>query len=411
MTKIYFQISILGLLILMFCGVSNVNAQTPEYHYGNGTGSNVFPLNTTSSNKVQWLYINNQFNAQPPAGLISKIYLKRSNTSSNTSVFQNFTIKIGEIPATMTQFPNATFWTAGMVEVLSATTYSVPGSSAGSWVEFDLAVPFPYDGVSNLVVEVSQTSYTNGISLHNVGSGTTNRRIWGPVGNTSGSVGTGPVDFGFEMTYGVLDIGIEDSNIESEICYGETQDVDLTIMNYGDFQVSNFQVGWSIDNVLQTPYSFTEFLDTIGGTLSHTVDVTLPGIDFPEGTSEVKFWTYLPNNEDDEEPINDTVSANVLAKSYLSTLDEVLCEGDTLFVGNQYFTSPLIDHEVILTSVDGCDSVVVVNLDFGPEIVFDWDGTIGGMCEGEEGYIIYGHPNAAFYSWSTGATTDSIIVN
>src|SRR5690554_1343274 len=361
----YLSKNFLTIIALTIFSALGLNAQVPEYHYGNGTGSNAFPLNTNSSNKVQWLYPVSEFNTPPPpAGQITKIYLKRSNASSNPSVYQNLTIKLGEIPTTMTQFPNATFWTAGMVEVLSATTYSVPGSSAGSWVEFDLAVPFPYDGVSNLVVEVSQTSYTNGISLHNVGSGTTNRRIWGPVGNTSGSVGTGPVDFGFEMTYGVLDIGIEDSNIESEICYGEPQDVDLTIMNYGDFQVSNFQVGWSIDNVLQTPYSFTEFLDTIGGTLSHTVDVTLPGIDFPEGTSEVKFWTYLPNNEDDEEPINDTVSANVLAKSYLSTLDEVLCEGDTLFVGNQYFTSPLIDHEVILTSVDGCDSVVVVNLDF-----------------------------------------------
>src|SRR5690554_4889196 len=414
MTKIYFQISILGLLILMFCGVSNVNAQTPEYHYGNGTGGNVFPLNTTSSNKVQWLYINNQFNAQPPAGLISKIYLKRSNTSSNTSVFQNFTIKIGEIPATMTQFPNATFWTAGMVEVLSATTYSVPGSSAGSWVEFDLAVPFPYDGVSNLVVEVSQTSYTNGISLHNVGSGTTNRRIWGPVGSASGSVGTGPVDFGFDITAGnldVLDIGVDDVVLAEEFCFGESQDATLTIKNYGVYQVDTFNVGWSIDGLLQTPFAFNNFIDTANGSLPETVDVTLPDLDFPDGNSEVKFWTYLPNNEADENDFNDTMTVNVLAKSFTSTFSDILCEGDTLVIADTFFTEALENYELLLSSIDGCDSTVVIDLTFNPSISYAWDGTTMQLCDGDNYTLSAQHPHASTFLWNDLSTGAAIVVN
>lgn len=185
--------------ILLFLTVENTNAQTPMFDYGITAGSNIFPLSTTTSNKVQWLYVMSEFNQAVPAGEIYKIYLKRSNTSSNASTFQNLTIKMAMVPNTMTVFPNTTYWTNNMVTVKPASTVVIPGAASNSWFEFELDVPFDYDGTSNIIVEMSQTSYNIGIDLRNVQANTTNRRIYGAVGSTSGSLASGPVDLGLDM--------------------------------------------------------------------------------------------------------------------------------------------------------------------------------------------------------------------
>lgn len=303
----------LAILGIMLFGAFGLNAQTPDYDYGLGTGDNSFPLSTNSNNKVQWLYVASEFNTTvPEEGLITKVYIKRADGSSNNSIFQNLTIKIGQVPATMTQFANATFLTTEMTEVFSVASHTIPGASADSWMEFELDSPYYYDGQSNLVVEMSQTSYTNGIGVRNIQYGTTDRRILGPVANATGLLATGPADLGLDITpLGPLDIGIEDLDMEEEFCLGELQDVELTIENFGERQVDTFSIGWSIDGLVQTPFGFNEALDTIGGANDHTIDITLEDLDFPAGILEVKFWTFLPNNNDDEDPINDTITVAI----------------------------------------------------------------------------------------------------
>src|SRR5690554_6226255 len=301
-----------------------------------------------------------------------------------------------------------------MQQVFMASTYTIAAGAIDEWFELELDTPFLYDGVSNLVVEMSQSGYTGGVSIRNVLTGTTNRRIFGLVGSTSGSLVTGPVDFGFDITAGnldVLDIGVDDVVLAEEFCFGESQDATLTIKNFGVFQVDTFNVGWSIDGLLQTPFAFNNFIDTANGSLPETVDVTLPDLDFPDGNSEVKFWTYLPNNEADENDFNDTMTVNVLAKSFTSTFSDILCEGDTLVIADTFFTEALENYELLLSSIDGCDSTVVIDLTFNPSISYAWDGTTMQLCDGDNYTLSAQHPHASTFLWNDLSTGAAIVVN
>lgn len=45
------------LAVLLFALVHSVAAQTPQFYNGNtGASNNSFPLNSATSNKVQWIY-------------------------------------------------------------------------------------------------------------------------------------------------------------------------------------------------------------------------------------------------------------------------------------------------------------------------------------------------------------------
>src|SRR5690554_659209 len=415
MAKNNFPKRIASILLLLFCSAWSLFAQTPEYFYGDSASNNSFPLNTNTSNKTQWLYIVSEFNtAPPPQGLITKVYFRRAYAYTNSSTFQNLTVKIGAIPNTQTQFANSTFLTSNMQQVFMASTYTIAAGAIDEWFELELDTPFLYDGVSNLVVEMSQSGYTGGVSIRNVLTGTTNRRIFGLVGSTSGSLVTGPVDIGFDMSAGnvdVLDIGVDEIVLTEEFCFGESQDATLTIKNFGVFQVDTFNVGWSINGLPQTPFGFNQLIDTAGGAFDETVDITLTGLDFPDGDSEVKFWTYLPNNEADENDFNDTMTVNVLAKSFTSTFSDILCEGDTLVIADTFFTEALENYELLLSSIDGCDSTVVIDLTFNPSISYAWDGTTMQLCDGDNYTLSAQHPHASTFLWNDLSTGAAIVVN
>src|SRR5690554_5685155 len=156
MAKNNFPKRIASILLLLFCSAWSLFAQTPEYFYGDSASNNSFPLNTNTSNKTQWLYIVSEFNtAPPPQGLITKVYFRRAYAYTNSSTFQNLTVKIGAIPNTQTQFANSTFLTSNMQQVFMASTYTIAAGAIDEWFELELDTPFLYDGVSNLVVEMS----------------------------------------------------------------------------------------------------------------------------------------------------------------------------------------------------------------------------------------------------------------
>ncbi|MBK8701193.1 MAG: T9SS type A sorting domain-containing protein [Saprospiraceae bacterium] len=51
--------------------------------------------------------------------------------------------------------------------------------------------------------------------------------------------------------------------------------------------------------------------------------------------------------------------------TYRSNLEKAICEGNSIVIGNQSFSQPG-QYEVTLTSISGCDSVIVLNLSFIP---------------------------------------------
>src|SRR5690606_38633006 len=170
-------------------------AQLPQFYNGDPTtGSNSNPFAPPSSNRCQFLSRPTDVNTAPDSGTISKLYFKSSTASVNPS-YTDFTIKMGM--TNLTQFASGTWYSQPMNTVLYAPNYTINQSiSVDTWVEISLPTPFYYDGVSNIVIEISHTSFSPGFSSRTVTSPST--RVYGAVGSASPS-GVDGINIAFGM--------------------------------------------------------------------------------------------------------------------------------------------------------------------------------------------------------------------
>jgi hypothetical protein len=82
-----------------------------------------------------------------------------------------------------------------------------------------------------------------------------------------------------------------------------------TIKNFGLNPVTSFNIYWTVNGSIQTPYVFSGFLDS-----NATTQVNLGNYSFPVGTNRViRAWTNLPNNVVDTLPNNDSASKSIAA--------------------------------------------------------------------------------------------------
>ncbi len=94
----------------------------------------------------------------------------------------------------------------------------------------------------------------------------------------------------------------------TNFCEG-TEDIKVTIRNFGSNQITSATVNWTFNGVLQTPVSFSGTLDTLFGTGSQTADVTLGSKSFVTGQVEsLVAWTSNVNNTTDPDNSNDTLT-------------------------------------------------------------------------------------------------------
>jgi len=83
---------------------------------------------------------------------------------------------------------------------------------------------------------------------------------------------------------------------------GDTTQVEVTVFNIGKNTITSMYIGWEINGVAQTPYSWTGTLPT-----NEKVDVTI-GSFFPIAKGNtLKIYTYSPNSQIDEDVSNDTI--------------------------------------------------------------------------------------------------------
>lgn len=186
-----------ALLVLGMLMVGASHAQTPQHSY-QGTGSNnIFPFQSTTTNRVQWLFVpSTHFPTATSSGLITAVYF-RANTSSTATTYTNLTVRMG--PTTLSVMPTAgSPWLAGLTTVYSAPTTTTPALTTGQWFVITLQTPYSYNPGQNLVVDVSQTAYTGGgIQIM---QGGVNSRMWGSAASpTSSGSGTGLANFGFDI--------------------------------------------------------------------------------------------------------------------------------------------------------------------------------------------------------------------
>jgi len=152
-------------------------------------------MNTTTSNKVQWVYDAGMFSGAIN-GLIDTFWLRTSST--NAGVFTSgFEISLGQ-SATYGPWTNGTYIT-GLTSVFAPGAYTTAVPNANGWIPFPLASPFLYDPLQPMVVEVKQSGYTSGLQSAQF-SGNGNRRIWGPYAATTGSFGAGLIDAGLSLS-------------------------------------------------------------------------------------------------------------------------------------------------------------------------------------------------------------------
>lgn len=123
------------------------------------TTTSYFPLYSCFGYSYsQQIYTEAELTAAGAAGpgVISKVAFKTgSSVVASTVNFQDWVIYMGGTP--MSAFASATSWVpyADLTEVYNGL---MPPLFASSWVEFELATPFVWDGVSNIVVGVDENT-------------------------------------------------------------------------------------------------------------------------------------------------------------------------------------------------------------------------------------------------------------
>jgi hypothetical protein len=199
----------------------NAFAQTPAFYNSSaGTTYNAFPINSTTSNKVQWIYGPSLFNSAgssgTPAtsGVISKVYFRLGTTVSSTSSYSDYTISLGQNVGTTTAWSSGTF-TTGLTQCFYQSTFSMTGATATSWYAITLQTPFSYDPSKSLVFELKVSAGTGNQVAQ---TGSTNQRIYAAYSATSGTAGTGLVDFGFDLAASPNDVGISALVNPNSIC-------------------------------------------------------------------------------------------------------------------------------------------------------------------------------------------------
>lgn len=284
----------------------------PQYYITGSTSSNLVPRNSTA-NMSECIYYPSDF-PTAPSGFITKLYIGLGGTSSVNINLTDLKIMMGR--TTLTQFATGPLVTAGLITVFYSPLVSTTSISyfGACWIEVPLEVPFFFDNTSDFILlvtqngndrdfNVCQTSFTNPSLIGNSSS---------PTGTLQSFIG----DIGFDLMPMTApnDAGISAiTNPVSPILSG-THNIKVTMANYGLDTLTSAFIGWSVNGVLQTPYSWS------GALLQQEVDtgILLGAFSFPVGSHNIKAWSYLPNGTADTISYNDTASITVTSCNLLS---------------------------------------------------------------------------------------------
>ena len=137
---------------------------------------------------------------------------------------------------------------------------------------------------------------------------------------SSGDFAFYPRQFCGKVTYdegmtGPNDAGIASIDSPRDFCAG-TQDVTVTLRNYGTNQLTSATVNWTINGVPQTAYNWTGLLDTTSDVARET-QITLGSESFLANTPyTIAVWTGMPNGVADTINTNDT--ASIIARAAIA---------------------------------------------------------------------------------------------
>jgi len=133
----------------------------------------------------------------------------------------------------------------------------------------------------------------------------------------SGDFAFHPRQFCGKVTYdegitGPNDAGIASIDSPKNFCAG-TQDITVTLRNFGTKQLSSAMVNWTLNGVPQAAYSWNGLLDTTTD-IARETQITLGSDNFLANTPyTISVWTSMPNGVTDTINTNDTMTVTVQA--------------------------------------------------------------------------------------------------
>jgi parallel beta-helix repeat protein len=199
--------------------------------------------------------------------------------------------------------------TASVQEVLNNINFIIPNGVTYRFALQKAAGTNRYSGAA--AGDCSPSTFTNGgvtllcgeamIAGSYVGYGAGNNPRWFTGTVTYERMPQGPNNAGISKIVSPL----------SPFCAGP-QDISVRLKNSGTNVLYNVNIKWRLDNVLQTPVTFSSPLDTFGGSLypNDTTVVLATGIPFTAGRT-LKVWTELPNSVADTSNGDDTLLINL----------------------------------------------------------------------------------------------------
>jgi len=230
-----------------------------------------------------------------------------------------------------------------------------------------------------------------------------------------------PTPGAFEIT---TDAGVSALTAPLGIYCSSIKMVRVNIHNYGMLNITNTQVQWSLNGVMQPPVTFTGNIAPNG---NGTVDLG-NGLFLPNTPVTIKAWTYMPNGQSDGIPANDTLTATTQSSTSVPVNigpDDTICTGNTLTLDAGYPGSNYVwdnnattqtrtvqnagTYYVMLTAYDGCIGVDTMKLSLRPLPVVDLGPDVE-ICEGSTYTFDAGHPGST-YMWDNGVTTQTRTVD
>ncbi|MBK0401889.1 T9SS type A sorting domain-containing protein [Adhaeribacter sp. BT258] len=114
----------------------------------------------------------------------------------------------------------------------------------------------------------------------------------------------------YEFTPVANDAGVTAINAPTSPVTPGSQPVSFTLKNFGTATLTSATIGWSVNNVAQTPYSWTGSLNSLQATAT---PVTIGNYTFPTGNLTLKVWSQNPNGVADGLTANDTTVLNIVS--------------------------------------------------------------------------------------------------
>jgi len=194
--------------------------------------------------------------------------------------------------------------------------------TAGGWQTFSLTGTFNYSADNLLVlvetnfgtVNANETNTAKAIRYTSVAD--YKMEAWyddDAPPTVNGTTGTSRPNIQISFPVVALDAGISTIDTPSSLVTIGSNNISVTIKNFGSGTLTSATISWKVNDVLQTPYSWS-------GSLASTATdgpVTLGSYNFASfGSYTIKAWTENPNGGTDLNHANDTITKNVYVQSY-----------------------------------------------------------------------------------------------